>query len=67
MIDDPMTNPPMPEWNSLSNEERSTIIREGEMYSCSCCGSDAGFYVYLKTREMLRQRERRYLVATMEG
>lgn len=67
MIDDALTNPPMPEWNNLSNDEKEIIIREGEMYSCSCCGDDAGFYVYLKVREILRIRERRFLDATMAG
>lgn len=67
MIDDTLTNPPMPDWNDLSNDERSAIVEEGERYGCQCCGSDAGFYVYEEIRRVLRERERRYFQATMAG
>lgn len=60
-------SPTMPDWNSLSNDERVAIIKEGEMYSCSCCGGDAGFYVYQEIRKILLEREKQYLQATMGG
>lgn len=65
---DPLTNPPAPEWNSLSNDERTAICRVGEMYSCPCCGTgDAPFYIYLEIRKVLKEREKRVLKATMDG
>jgi hypothetical protein len=65
---DPLTNPPVPEWNSLTNEERSALCRIYDMYGCRCCeDNDLVFYLYLEIRKVLQGRERRYLEATMAG
>ena len=40
-------NPPIPEWNNLSDEERGLIVEEWEQSSCShaCGGSPIGLFV----------------------
>ena len=64
---DPLTNPPMPEWNALTNDERMSLDSTWGMYSCPhSCGGDV-IYVYAAIRELLRKREQRYFKATMEG
>jgi len=62
-----LVNPPMPDWNDLSNEEKMAIDTSWETHSCphSCGGSVT--YVYDAIREALRERERRYFNATMAG
>ncbi len=65
---DALTNPPMPDWNSLSNEDRDTIMRDGEVFLCSCsCDNDAQFYLYEVIRRVLKERECRVFRATMEA
>jgi hypothetical protein len=67
MIIDALTNPPVPDWNDLSNEEKAEIDRAWEMYSCphSCGGDVLG--VYNAIRDALKLRERRIFEATMDG
>lgn len=64
---DAMTNPPVPEWNSLNNEERTELVKAWEYSSCphACGGAPIHFYDTL--RRVLKKRERRYLEATMNG
>lgn len=65
---DALTNPPVPEWNSLTNDERVALSRVGDMYSCPCCsGNNPAFYLYQEIRRVLQKRERQYLAATMAG
>lgn len=64
---DVLTNPPMPEWNALKNEERRALGEAWEMYSCPhSCGGDV-LYVYNEIRKTLQSRERRVFEATMAG
>lgn len=65
--DDVLTNPPMPDWNDLADDEKTEIVKAGEMYGCQCCGGDTGWSMYDQILDVLRKRERRYLRATMEG
>lgn len=68
LMDNPLTNPPIPEWNNLTNEERVALCKIGDMHSCPCCQDDnPAVYLYLEIRKVLQQRERRYLAATMAG
>ena len=65
---DALTIPPVPEWNSLTNEERAALCEIGDMCSCPCCrDNNPAFYLYQEIRKVLRKRERRYLAATMAG
>jgi hypothetical protein len=63
----PLTSPPMPEWNGLSNEDRNQLCEKWEIWSCphSCGGDASGFYDAI--RRTLIQREKRVLAATMAG
>jgi len=62
----PLTSPPMPEWNGLSNEDRDQLCSDWEVWSCPhSCGGDA-FNYYDAIREVLKAREQRILKATME-
>lgn len=64
---DPLTNPPVPEWNNLSDAEKSKIMEAWEIHSCPhACGGDV-IYVYAAIRKALKERERRVLRATMDG
>ncbi len=64
---DALTNPPVPEWNGLSNEERTELCKEWEFYSCPhSCGGDASNF-YDAIRKVLKKREKRVLEATMAG
>jgi hypothetical protein len=69
MIDDALTNPPMPDWNELSNQERLAITREVGDGDCGCCQCSCGdsFHIYDEIRKILKVRERRYFEATMAG
>ena len=64
---DPLTNPPMPEWSNLRNEEREAVVQSWEMYSCPHAyhGDVLGFYE--DVRKVLQARERRYAEATMHS
>lgn len=67
MIDNALTNPPVPDWNALSNEDREGILREWEFHSCPhSCGGDAAAF-YEEIRKVLLDRERRIFRATMAG
>lgn len=64
---DPITNPPMPDWNALSNEDRVRLERAWEYSSCPhACGGDP-LHFYEELRSVLKQRERRYLEHTMDS
>lgn len=65
MIDDALTNPPMPDWNDLSNEERSAIVALDDG-GCCCCQYPS-WTAYDEIRKILKERERRYFLATMNG
>lgn len=65
MIDDALTNPPMPDWNELRNEDRKRIMDEGEYYACSCCSPHAPAHIYDVIRDALKEREKRVFQATM--
>jgi hypothetical protein len=58
------TSPPMPEWNGLSNDDRGTIDREVEVYSCPCCGTYTS-NIYDIIRTQLVEREKRIFRYTM--
>lgn len=67
MIIDALYNPPIPDWNELSNEEKEAIEQEWEIHSCPhACGGDV-LYVYKAIRDALKQREVRIFKATMAG
>lgn len=64
---DAVTNPPAPEWNSLSDEERTALVKAWEYSSCPhACGGDP-IHFYETLRQVLRKREKRVLAATMLG
>lgn len=61
-------NPPIPEWNSLSNDEREHLSRFWRESVCSCCQyAQGGSYFYDEIRKILIAREQRYNAATMAG
>ena len=62
---DPLTNPPMPDWDALRNEEKAAVMKAWEMHSCRHADHGEVFGFYLAVREALQARERRYLEATM--
>ena len=66
MIDDALTNPPMPEWNDIPQDLRVRIMDEGQTEVCHCC-PDAPFYLYHMIRSILKEREKRIYKATMVG
>jgi len=66
MIDDALTNPPMPEWNNIPEDIRMRIMWEGEDKVCHCC-PDAPFHLYHIIREALKEREKLIFEATMAG
>jgi len=61
---DAFRSPPMPEWNALSNHDRSWIISQAEVYSCPCCGEYTS-NVYDIIRTQLVEREKRIFRYTM--
>jgi len=64
---DALTNPPVPDWNSLSNDERVKLCDVWEMHSCPhACGGSV-IYLYEEIRKVLKERERRVLEATMNA
>lgn len=63
---DALTNPPMPDWNDLTNEERSELSDLIDGAQCSCQPKIA-HYAYGAIKKVLKVRERRYLAATMAG
>ena len=65
MIDDALTNPPMPEWNNLPDEVRQAIVNLDN--GCCCCCVAPAWTAYDLIRDILKQRERRFLEATMAG
>ena len=65
MIYDALTNPPLPEWNALSNEERGVLIRAWEFSSCPhACGGDP-IHFYDELRRVLIEKEQRIFKETM--
>jgi hypothetical protein len=67
MIIDALTNPPMLEWNNLSNEERTALVDAIDGGRCRCCDAATASYAYEEIRKLLKKRERRYFQATMDG
>lgn len=65
MIDDALTNPPLPEWNELSDEHKAELDKAWEFSSCphACGGDSAHFYDTL--RRILREREKTIFESTM--
>lgn len=65
MIQDALTNPPVPEWNNLTNDQRTALCDAWEYSSCPhACGGDP-LHFYSKLREVLIERERAIFKATM--
>jgi hypothetical protein len=62
-----LTHPPMPQWNTLTNEQRDKIQEAWEIHSCPhACSGDVSA-VYDAIRDTLMERERRVFEATMAG
>jgi hypothetical protein len=59
-------NPPMPDWNNLSNEDRDRIVEYLEYSMCPCC-RHRNSTIYEDIREALKEREKRYFRSTMDG
>jgi hypothetical protein len=67
MIQDAITNPPIPDWNNLGNEARTALHKAWEFSSCPhACGGDP-LHFYQELRRILIEREREILRLTMEG
>jgi hypothetical protein len=67
MIIDALYNPPVPDWNELSNEDKAAIQEAWEIHSCPhSCGGEV-LYVYEAIRDALKAREQRVFEATMAG
>jgi len=65
MIHDALTNPPVPDWNELNNEERGALCDAWEFSSCPhACGGDP-LHFYDELRRVLKARERRIFEAIM--
>jgi hypothetical protein len=62
---DALTNPPVPEWNNLTNDERTMLVDVWEMHSCPHACGGSPIYFYAEIRKILKDRERRILAATM--
>jgi len=67
MIIDALTNPPVPEYTDLNENERNELRSLWEVYSCphSCGGCWIDFYNGI--RKVLKAREKRVFQATMTG
>jgi hypothetical protein len=60
----------LPDWNSLSNDERCELVKFAEDHCCACrihLGGQYALDMYNKFRNVLDERERRLTRATMEG
>jgi hypothetical protein len=66
MIDDALTNPPMPDWNDIPQDLRVEIMDKGRDQVCHCC-QDAPFDIYHLIRNALKEREKRIFRATMDA